>query len=75
MINNDGFYHSDHRRQYKNEMGRTFHITGILETRYKPMLFAFFVVSAILSPLEIRWTDSVLKETNRVRPSRYANIL
>ena len=42
MIKNDGFYHSDHSRQYKNEMGRKFNITGTLETRYTQMLFAFF---------------------------------
>ena len=53
MINNDGFYHSD-QTQYKNEMDRTFQITGSLGTRYTQMLFAFFVVRAILSPLDIR---------------------
>ena len=42
MINNDGFYHSDHSRQYKNEMGRKFNITGTLETTYTQLLFAFF---------------------------------
>ena len=36
--------------QYKNEMGRTFQIAGTLGTKYTQMLFAFFVVRAILSP-------------------------
>ena len=42
IINNDGFCHSDHSRQYKIEMSRTFHITATLETRYTQRLFAFF---------------------------------
>ena len=54
MINNDGFYHSDHSRHCKNEMGRKFHSTGTLGTRHTQMFFAFFVLRSIRSPLDFR---------------------